>query len=104
MSTLIIYDNEGYILSVRSGEPAPREPVGVPFLWTEVPEGKRVVGVDVSVTPHQPIFEDIPPSETEILSQALSETTMLIAQQQEQIENQNQAISELTILVAGGNK
>lgn len=109
MNTLIIYDETGYILSTRRGEPSPREPIGVPFIWIDIPEGKRIkitdgIGVDTSVTPHQVILEDIPPTETQVLNQALSETTMLIAQQQEQIETQNQAISELTILVAGGNE
>lgn len=70
MQKLIIYDETGYILSIRSGEPAPREPQGVPFLWVNIPEGKRIkitdgIGVDVSVTPHQVILEDIPPTEIE---------------------------------------
>lgn len=42
-------------------------------------------------------------TENETLNQALTESTMLIAAQQEQIDKQSQAISELTILVAGGN-
>lgn len=72
MQTLIIYDDEGYVLSIRDGQPTPREPIGVPFLWTEIPEGKRnkgvgSIGVDVSVTPHQVILEDIPPTEIGIL-------------------------------------
>ncbi|MED1419010.1 hypothetical protein [Bacillus smithii] len=78
MKTLIIYDNEGYILSMRSGEPAPREPVGVPFLWVDIPDGKRIkitdgIGVDTSVTPHQAILEDIPPSEVDVLSQQVAD-------------------------------
>ena len=72
MNTLIIYDETGYVLSTRQGEPAPREPIGVPFLWVEIPQGKQLKitdgkGVDVSVTPHQVILEDIPPSEIELL-------------------------------------
>lgn len=92
MQTLIIHDNEGYILSIRSGEPAPREPVGVPFLWVEIPEGKRIkttngIGVDVSVTPHQVILEDIPPTEIDLLRNDL-----------------NDAVMELSMLIAmGGN-
>lgn len=74
MKTLIIYDNDGYILSTRSGQPAPREPFGVPFLWVEIPEGKQLkiidgIGVDVSVTPHQVVLEDIPPSEIDLLKE-----------------------------------
>lgn len=72
MNTFIVYDEAGYILSDRSGEPAPREPIVVPFLWLEIPGGKRIkitdgIGVDVSVTPHQVIIEDIPPTKIEEL-------------------------------------
>lgn len=72
MNTLVVYDNAGYILSITAGSPAPREPIGVPFLWVEIPEGKRIkmtdgIGVDVSVTPHQAILEDIPPTQAERL-------------------------------------
>lgn len=79
MNTLIIYDETGYLLSIRSGEPAPREPIGVPFLWVEIPKGKQIkitdgIGVDVSVTPHQVILEDIPPTELEVLEAKLITT------------------------------
>lgn len=82
MKTLIIYDNEGYIISTRQGQPSPRIPVGVPYLYVEIPEGKRIkmtdgIGVDVTVTPHQVILEDIPPTEIEQLrlemAQAITE-------------------------------
>lgn len=88
MKTLIVYDKTGFILSIRSGEPAPREPIGVPFLWIDIPEGKQIktsdgIGVDVSVTPHQVILEDIPLTETEILNDkldnAILELTTLIS-------------------------
>lgn len=70
MKTLIIYDNQGCIISNITG--SYRVPQGVPFLEVEVPQGKRIkytggIGVDVSVTPHQVIFEDIPPSEIDVL-------------------------------------
>lgn len=89
---LIIYDVTGYILSIRNGQPAPREPIGVPFLWVDIPEGKQVksvgeIGVDVSVTPHQLILEDIPPTEIDVLRNDL-----------------NDAVMELSMLIAmGGN-
>lgn len=75
-------------MSIRSGEPAPREPIGVPFLWVDIPEGKQIkttdgIGVDVSVTPHQVILEDIPKTEAEILNDkldnAILELTTLIS-------------------------
>lgn len=67
----IIYDDTGYIITTIVGEGL-REPVGVPFLNVEIPSGKQLkitdgIGVDVTVTPHQPIFEDIPKSEVEML-------------------------------------
>lgn len=81
--TLIIYDDEGYILSIRSGQPSPREPIGVPFLWADIPEGKQTksigeIGVDVSITPHQVILEDIPPSEIEQLKQTVADLTEIV--------------------------
>lgn len=79
MKTLIIHDNTGFILSAMGGEPSPREPVGVPFLWVEIPEGKQLkitdgIGVDVSVTPNQAILEDIPKSEIDELKTKLQAT------------------------------
>lgn len=89
MKTLIIYDSQGYILSNITGNY--RVPLGVPFLETDIPEGKRIkitdgIGVDVTVTPHQVILEDIPPSETEVLKQ--------------QMAMQEQAIADLTMYIA----
>lgn len=57
MKTLVIYDETGFPVVISSGEEL-REPVGIPFILVDVPEGKRAVGVDVSVTPHQVILED----------------------------------------------
>lgn len=87
MKTLIIYDETGYPLTVASGTEL-REPIGIPFLLVEVPEGKKVVGVNTSVTPHQVILEDIPPSEIDVLRNDL-----------------NDAVMELSMLIAmGGSK
>ena len=83
MKTLIIYDNEGYIISMRQGQPSPRVPVGVPYLEVEIPQGKQLkitdgIGVDVSVTPHQVILEDIPPTEIEELRQVVADLTEVV--------------------------
>lgn len=79
-NTLIIHDNEGYIITVLAGEPAPIEPQGVPFLWVDIPQGKQLkvtngIGVDVSVTPHQAILEDIPPTQVESLESQVADLT-----------------------------
>lgn len=84
MKTLVIYDNDGYIIQTMSGTPLPKEPIGVPFLWVEVPQGKRVkalgtIGVDVAVTPHVAILEDIPPTEIDTLKQQANDLNIAIA-------------------------
>ena len=91
MAVLVIHDAEGYILSKSEGFPSLREPVGVPFLWAEVPEGKFLkgigeIGVDVSVTPHIAILEDVPPTEIEKLN--------------DKVKQQENAIVELAELLA----
>lgn len=67
MNTLIIYDSTVYVISQASG--FVREPIGIPFIWAEIPGGKRIkitdgIGVDVSVTPNVAISEDIPKNRT----------------------------------------
>lgn len=62
---LILYDNTGKIFKETgesSGDVLPHEyPEGIPYM--EVPygstEGKRIISVDVSKTPHKLITEDI---------------------------------------------
>jgi hypothetical protein len=73
MNTLIIYDQEGYIISQMSG--SVREPMGVPFMWVEVPEGKIVAKIDVLGETHIPVFEDLPKSEVDILKTQVSDLT-----------------------------
>jgi hypothetical protein len=58
MKTLIIYDNSGRIWLNMSGDYA--LPDGINYLEVEIPEGKMVVSVDISVTPNVPIFVDLP--------------------------------------------
>lgn len=65
MNTLVIYDSTGYILSQMSGDV--REPEGIPFMWLEVPQGKRLVSIDAKKNPHEPIFEDVAPTGIEVL-------------------------------------
>ena len=84
MKTLIIYDNQGYIISAISGIPSPRKPVGVPYLEVDIPEGKRIkidengIGVDITKTPHEVILEDIPPTEIEELKQVVADLTEVV--------------------------
>ncbi|NOW03244.1 hypothetical protein [Clostridium beijerinckii] len=88
MKTLIIYDNTGYIyLQLKSTEN--RIPQGgIQFLEIEVPEGKYIKNIDITVIPNVPVYEDVPKTDIEKL--------------QEQIENLSQANAELTSIVAMG--
>ena len=77
MNTLIIYDNTGYIIDIRSGEPLPREPQGIPFIWVTIPTEQRIaitngIGVDVSVTPNVAFLEDIPKTSEEIANERIA--------------------------------
>lgn len=90
MNTLVIYDNAGFIIQIGG---TTREPIGVPFLWVEIPQGKQIkitngIGVDLAVTPHKVILEDIPKTEIELakeriesLEQSNAEMMNLIAMQ-----------------------
>ena len=76
MQTLIIYDSEGYIISQMSGDV--REPVGIPFLWIEIPKGKRIVSVDPET--NEPIFEDLPVPEIQQLRDQVDALNVAMAQ------------------------
>lgn len=77
MQTLIIYDNEGFILSQMSG--SVREPVGVPFLWVEVSEGKYVDSIDTTGEIDVPVFDDLPKSETQLLQEQVNDLNLAMA-------------------------
>ncbi|SCY30136.1 hypothetical protein [Lysinibacillus fusiformis] len=87
MKQLIIHDEEGFIISVMGGTPEPREPIGVPFLWADVPIDQQVIKINVSVTPHEVVLKAMPKSETQMA--------------QEQIDALTQAVAELSLLVGG---
>ena len=75
---LVIYDNTGFIVSQMSG--AVREPVGIPFMWVDVPDGKYVVRIDVSTETHTPVFEDCPKSEIDQLKEQIDALTIAMAE------------------------
>lgn len=65
MNTLVIYDSAGKIYYQVTGNV--QEPAGIPFLWVDIPEGKRLVSINTSVNPHEPVFEDMPSDATKEL-------------------------------------
>lgn len=81
MDTLILYDEEGYIISTRKGIPNPKVPSGVPYLWVNVPEGQRInviAGVDITKTPHTVELELIKKTEIETLKEVIADLTELV--------------------------
>ena len=77
MKTLIIYDSTGRIYYMASGDVV--EPQGLPFLWTEVPEGKYISGVDVTGEEATVIFEDVPQSDTEQMQAQIDQLNETVA-------------------------
>lgn len=77
--TLVIYDNAGFIISQMQGNSL-REPIGIPFLWIDVPQGKYVVSIDISVTPHTPVFADVPETETQLLQKQVDALNIAMAE------------------------
>ena len=68
MKTLIIYDGNGNVIQQIEGHY--KIPVSVPYLEVEVPEGKIIVSVNTETK--EPIYEDIPKSDIEILRDEIS--------------------------------
>lgn len=64
MKTLIIYDNDGYILLTQSGDY--RTPHGgIQYLEWEMPDGKYAESVNVEKK--EPVLKDMPKSEVDNL-------------------------------------
>lgn len=87
MKTLVIYDNTGKIFTLSTGAYTVPQG-GIQHLEVEVPEGKTITGVDVSLTPHKAIIKDLPKTEVQLL--------------QERIDGHELAIFELAELSGGG--
>lgn len=68
MKTLIIYDGEGYIIQQITG--SYRVPIDIPYLELEIPEGKRIISIDVTdIENPVPVYIDIPKEEIEVLKE-----------------------------------
>jgi len=78
MNTLVIYDTTGYIISQSSGDV--RTPVGIPFLWVEVPLGSYITGVDVSGEVPTAIIVQHPKSEMELLQGKVTNINIALAE------------------------
>lgn len=78
MKTLIIYDEIGKIYFQAAGNV--EEPNGVPFIWVEIPEGKLLKSINTEVTPHEPVFEDLPKTELDNVKEQLIAVQIALAE------------------------
>ena len=74
--TLVIYDNNGTIFTQISGNYI--KPVGLQHIEIEIPERKILVGVNP--TTQEPILEDVPKTEAELLREELEATQLALAE------------------------
>lgn len=104
----IFHDSEGYIVAIRQLSVNERVPVGVPYIDYEIPQGKQIkitdgIGVDVSVTPHQVMLEDIPPSEIDVLRNEMEQRTAAEAEAMRlEMARNNAELFETVIMLTGG--
>ncbi len=78
MKTLVIYDNEGFILSQMSG--AVREPIGVNFLYVDIPNGKILKSIDTTKEEHVPVYEDLPRDPFSLMQEQVNALTIALAE------------------------
>lgn len=78
MKTLIIYDTKGVIFFQGQGSVA--EPTGIPFMWLEIPTGKILKSIDNSKEVHEPMYEDLPKSQVDILTEQVAALNIALAE------------------------
>lgn len=78
MNTLVIYDETGRIYYQASGNV--QEPKGILFLWAEIPAVKILKSINTAVTPHEPVFEDLPKSELDAVKEQLIAVQIALAE------------------------
>ena len=78
MDTLVIYDNTGKIYYQVTG--AVVDPIGLQFLWVIIPERKILKTINTAVTPHEPVFEDLPKSELDNVKEQLAAVQIALAE------------------------
>jgi hypothetical protein len=92
IKTGVCYDDIGHITGTQIGTTM-YTPVGIPYLVVDVPAGKTLKNIDVTVTPNQPVFEDIPKTEFQMVKDSN-------VQLQSMIEEMTQTVNVLLTLIA----
>lgn len=76
MEYLIIYDTEGTIIA-QIGKDSP-EPVGVPFMRVNVPEGQCVAKINIIEEEHIPVFANLPKTELAKAQEQIDQLTIIL--------------------------
>ncbi|HBJ2622091.1 hypothetical protein SR42_15140 [Clostridium botulinum] len=101
MKTLIIYDETGQQIFFKGG--CIDEPVGeVKSIITDIPRDKVLKGVDIKTG--QPVLEDMPKSQMELLQEELAQNTKEMAKKDLAIEQLQKDLADLTKQIALGGK
>jgi hypothetical protein len=93
MITRVIYDTTGLIISQMQGSDLPVI-TGVPYLEVEIPDGKYIVSINMSVTPNIPIYEDLPKSD---LQKQVDDLTLQVAEAKQDNTNLSEIVLDLAL-------
>lgn len=50
-----------------------REPKGIPFLWTEISQGKYITSIDVTEEEHTPVYTEHTRTEVDLLQEQVDD-------------------------------
>lgn len=95
--SLVLYDDSGKIIQIINGDDI-NEPLGIPFLWVDIPWGKELICVNTESIPHMPVFNDMPKPKSQILLDKMKE----IINSQSDLDNDTKnRLSDIEIAIAG---
>ncbi|WP_315080127.1 hypothetical protein [uncultured Clostridium sp.] len=101
MKTLIIYDNEGYIIFQQTGSYRVPEG-GIQYLEADLELYKNKILKSVNVETKELVLEDIPKTQVELLQEELAQNTKEMAKKDLAIEQLQKDLADLTKQIAGG--
>ncbi|MDF2636336.1 MAG: hypothetical protein K0R78_3210 [Pelosinus sp.] len=66
MNVLVIYDQTGRIFFIGQGI---EEPIGLQFMYVDIPDDKTLLKIDVNGETHTPVFSEPTKSEVQLLKE-----------------------------------
>ena len=93
--TLIVYDLSGTIIQQITG--FYQVPNGVPYLEIEIQQGKRPISVNIETK--EVIYEDIPPSDIEVVQDKISILTEENEKLKQELALTQDAVNEILFMM-----